>query len=76
MQDISKCSLNVLAIEVSIVHHIIMKASWRSKEEPSGNLKALYNIVYCLDMSSPWCDPQNHDFGDSKDHAIDATLDL
>lgn len=76
MQDISKCSLNVLAIEDSIVHHIIMKASWRSKEEPSGDLKALDNIVYCLDMSSPWCDPQNHDFGDSKDHAIDATLDL
>ena len=53
-----------------------MKASWQSKKEPSGDLKALDNIVYCLDMSSPWCDPKNHDFSDSKDHAIDATLDL
>ena len=76
MQDISKRSLNVLAIEDSIVHHIIIKASWRSKEEPSGDLKALENIVYCFDMSSRWCDPQNHNFGDSKDHVIDETLDL
>ena len=65
-----------MAIGDSIVHSIILKASWRSKAEPSGDLIALGNIECCSDVDYQWCDLQNHDFGDSKDHTINMMLDL